>query len=310
MELRSILGRATEVMAFLFAAFGGILFNIAPVEDFGETVGFASFVTLIALLLVSALARRQQAGTASRFWLILASVSGGFFVVSFWFYLRSVDQLTFPYPPDIDVPKLYVRGTELTAAAEKKWNSEMSVTHRQAGGAQISQFVVGVGGIPARDGHIWTHDSFRSAKLAIMGNYVVLVLSLALSLFALIEITIIVNPPPASIDDFMMRVRKPKHRVSWSGSARAGQPFYDAFLSYRHLEPDSRFARSILTYLENDGYRVAIDVRDFRGQCDLFGGDGTMYPRKPICARGDFTQLLRKRKCAYRGDHYEGPRYG
>jgi predicted Zn-ribbon and HTH transcriptional regulator len=41
---------------------------------------------------------------------------------------------------------------------------------------------------------------------------------------------------------------------------------YDAFLSYRHVEPDRSFTRDLLQRLENAGLKVAIDVRDFRPQ--------------------------------------------
>lgn len=40
-------------------------------------------------------------------------------------------------------------------------------------------------------------------------------------------------------------------------------PVYDAFLSYRHAEPDKTRADEILEALESRGFRVAIDVRDF-----------------------------------------------
>jgi TIR domain len=40
-------------------------------------------------------------------------------------------------------------------------------------------------------------------------------------------------------------------------------PVYDAFLSYRHTEPDKTRADEILEALESRGLRVAIDVRDF-----------------------------------------------
>jgi hypothetical protein len=39
---------------------------------------------------------------------------------------------------------------------------------------------------------------------------------------------------------------------------------YDAFVSYRHQEPDATVARELVESLEADGYRVAIDERDFR----------------------------------------------
>jgi hypothetical protein len=39
---------------------------------------------------------------------------------------------------------------------------------------------------------------------------------------------------------------------------------YDAFLSYRHGDADAEFARDLLARLEEAGFRVAIDERDFR----------------------------------------------
>lgn len=39
---------------------------------------------------------------------------------------------------------------------------------------------------------------------------------------------------------------------------------YDAFISYRREDPDKTFARDLLLNLERDGYKVAIDERDFR----------------------------------------------
>jgi TIR domain len=41
------------------------------------------------------------------------------------------------------------------------------------------------------------------------------------------------------------------------------RPVYDAFLSYRHVEPDKTRADDLLEALESRGFRVAIDVRDF-----------------------------------------------
>jgi len=41
------------------------------------------------------------------------------------------------------------------------------------------------------------------------------------------------------------------------------QPVYDAFISYRHQEPDKTFARDMLARLEAAGLKVAIDERDF-----------------------------------------------
>jgi hypothetical protein len=43
----------------------------------------------------------------------------------------------------------------------------------------------------------------------------------------------------------------------------AGAPAYDAFISYRHTEPDKSHAIDVLESLERRGLRVAIDFRDF-----------------------------------------------
>ena len=41
-------------------------------------------------------------------------------------------------------------------------------------------------------------------------------------------------------------------------------PVYDAFISYRHVEPDRSFALDVATRIERAGFRVAIDARDFK----------------------------------------------
>ena len=55
--------------------------------------------------------------------------------------------------------------------------------------------------------------------------------------------------------------------VAAGPGSRADRPAsparYDVFLSYRHGPPDADIARDLLETLEADGYRVAIDERDF-----------------------------------------------
>jgi hypothetical protein len=46
----------------------------------------------------------------------------------------------------------------------------------------------------------------------------------------------------------------------------AAHYIYDAFISYRREEPDRSFARNLLKDLEHDGYKIAIDERDFRSE--------------------------------------------
>jgi TIR domain len=46
---------------------------------------------------------------------------------------------------------------------------------------------------------------------------------------------------------------------------------YDAFISYRHTEPDRTFAIALLECLEESGFRVAFDERDFRPNEPVIG---------------------------------------
>jgi hypothetical protein len=41
-------------------------------------------------------------------------------------------------------------------------------------------------------------------------------------------------------------------------------PKYDAFISYRHVEPDRTFALRLLEFIEDSGFKAAFDERDFR----------------------------------------------
>jgi hypothetical protein len=51
--------------------------------------------------------------------------------------------------------------------------------------------------------------------------------------------------------------------VAAAASGTAPVPVYDAFMSYRHGEPDASYAAEIVQTLEARGFRVAIDYRDF-----------------------------------------------
>jgi hypothetical protein len=104
------------------------------------------------------------------------------------------------------------------------------------------------GGVPER---IWSAESIRSCRLwASWGA------TGAIPLFA------------ASAAALMARGR---HRLlaparaatPRADAAAAAAPVYDAFISYRHAEPDRTHAVDILDSLEDRGLRVAIDFRDF-----------------------------------------------
>jgi hypothetical protein len=58
-------------------------------------------------------------------------------------------------------------------------------------------------------------------------------------------------------------------RFRTSGGEMEPRYRYDAFLSYRHAEPDNTFARNLLSRLEAAGYKVAFDTRDFPGHASF-----------------------------------------
>jgi len=56
-------------------------------------------------------------------------------------------------------------------------------------------------------------------------------------------------------------VRDAAAAASRSSAGRA--PLFDAFISYRHGEPDQTYAHELIEALESRGLRVAVDARDF-----------------------------------------------
>jgi hypothetical protein len=114
-------------------------------------------------------------------------------------------------------------------------------------GLAASDRLLDAGGVPER---IWSAESIRSCRLwASWGG------TAAIPLFAV------------SVAALASRARHrflPGRRsIPPAAGAPAGTPVYDAFISYRHAEPDRTLAIDILESLERRGLRVAIDFRDF-----------------------------------------------
>ena len=103
---------------------------------------------------------------------------------------------------------------------------------------------------------VWTRDSVERCRTRLASTYF-----LPVPLFALCLLAAAQAAPAAAWAAAASRSRRedPTRPV-----AADAEPRYDVFLSYRHEEPDRTFARELLALLEADGYRVAIDERDFR----------------------------------------------
>jgi len=99
---------------------------------------------------------------------------------------------------------------------------------------------------------VWTESSIGRCRLVIASSYFLWVPCLVMCLAAAVQ---------AMPSGPLQAVR---HAVPASPTADVRGPArYDAFISYRHADPDATFARDLVGALERDGYRAAIDERDF-----------------------------------------------
>lgn len=116
-------------------------------------------------------------------------------------------------------------------------------------GLAPSDRLLDAGGVPER---IWSAASIRSCRLWVSWGGTAAIPLFALSLAALI---------PRGRTRFVAArgASGPAPRTPAPG----GTPVYDAFISYRHTEPDRSHALDIVETLEARGLRAAIDVRDF-----------------------------------------------
>jgi TIR domain len=103
------------------------------------------------------------------------------------------------------------------------------------------------GGVADR---IWTADSIRSCTRLVAWPGVGAIPFLAASAAVLMRRR-----------SYVLPARAPQ--ASPPAAAPAAPPVYDAFISYRHLEPDRMIALDLVESLERAGLRMAIDARDF-----------------------------------------------
>ena len=136
--------------------------------------------------------------------------------------------------------KEMIIGTELTTlgATYKKTNPELS----------NDELLFDAAGAPER---LWTARSIGRCRTFVASSYFLwipfLVVCLLAGVQAILPATILAPTrsgaaPPRPVDATL---------------------HYDAFISYRHHEIDTAIARQLVDTLEADGYRLAIDERDF-----------------------------------------------
>jgi len=114
-------------------------------------------------------------------------------------------------------------------------------------GLAAADRLLDAGGVPER---VWSAESIRSCRRWASWGGTATVPLFAISVAALVS---------GARPRFLPR----RGSVPAAAGASAGTPVYDAFVSYRHAEPDRTQAIEILESLERRGLRVAIDFRDF-----------------------------------------------
>jgi hypothetical protein len=131
----------------------------------------------------------------------------------------------------------------------------LGATYRQAN-PELSNddLLFDAAGVPER---IWTPSSIGRCRALLAGTYFLWIpfLALCLLFFAHAVPTGILTP---------ISWNAPAPRVGMETPAR-----YDVFVSYRHGGADKAFATELVSALEADGYRVAIDERDFRANASF-----------------------------------------
>jgi len=181
---RELLGKAVEVVTFLFAMFGGFLAGIAPPERASTfAVGFGSFLALILLLFLAVIAKGRFSRQRRKIWLIVAGTLAAMALVSGLVYQQKRAEWTFFYPPESEAEE-FLRGTDYQPQA---------LADKEQRGLSVSQLVADYGG-PGNRHLIWSEDSLGRARTLLTLLFLSLVLSLAGTNFCLVELYLATHP--------------------------------------------------------------------------------------------------------------------
>jgi hypothetical protein len=176
---KQYLGKAVQVITFLFAAFSGYLKGIAPPEKHGAfAAGLASFLALVVFLFISGMAKGKTRQNQQTLWLRLAAALFVVCAFSGLVYKYELDRLTFFYPPGPDSEQ-FIAGTVPTEVSQPYFEKGLSA----------SQVVAKFGGLQ-NEQLVWKQDSIDRAIMLLITLYLALVLSLAACMFSLTEIVL------------------------------------------------------------------------------------------------------------------------
>jgi len=178
-DYKKLLTSFVEVVTFLLASFGGFLRKIAPPDQVGASypVGILSFLMLILLLAIAAMARKTPTRTTAKRWTVAGIL---FFVLalppSFLYpYLLS----HYTYPRDAELSRRQVGAPEKYLTPDAR---QYKLVNPGASVEDLSQ------SLP--DGDVWMRPGIERTEFLLLGTYTCLVLTLAGSIFCLLEANI------------------------------------------------------------------------------------------------------------------------
>lgn len=220
----------------------------APVRLFAALAA-AALVSLAVVpsLFVSRLATRPA-------WLAVAVVSLGLGAAAFVYGSAVERQCTARY----DGRSVFV-GTE--------WTPLGASYRRDNPGLSTDELLFDSAGVADR---LWTSTSIDRCRLTVSATYFAWMPLFVVCLFAaaraapsgLLPIAMRPQPPPQPA--MTTSGADPASGSPATGPSRGSAALrYDVFISYRHGDADTEFARALLAALEQRGYRVALDERDF-----------------------------------------------
>lgn len=231
---RTVLAIAGIAGAALVSAFAPLPPGFSPSAD-QNTAVFAALASaaLVALCVAPFLVRRGV--VARRVWILLAMVTLALGLASFSSNTYIQRRCTANY-----AGTLVVIGTELTP---------VGVEYRRVNPDETVDQIVDAS--HGRTDWAWTQSSIARCRAMLAGSHYLWIPLLFACVVAAAQ-----SVPSGSLPAVVgaaSAVRLEPH----------GPPVYDVFISYRHGGRDAEFARQLLDTLEADGYRVAIDERDF-----------------------------------------------
>jgi hypothetical protein len=192
-EYKTLLTSFVEVVTFLLASFGGFLKKVAPPDQVGASypVGIISFLMLVILLAISAIARKVPTQTTARKWIIAGVVLFVLALPPSFLYPYLLSHYTYPHQTELSKRQISASDKYLTSDAQ-----QYKLANPDATSEDLSQ------NLP--DGDVWTRKGVERTELQLLVAYACLVLTLAGTIFCLLEANIrgqsdvLVATPPST----------------------------------------------------------------------------------------------------------------